>query len=174
MFFDDWSQVGRAALLTVLVYLAMLTVIRAAGSRAISKMSAHDMVVTVALGSLVATIPLQSSVTLVRGVVILAMFLALQRLLKYLNRRWPLADAVIRGEPTLVVYDGRVLDERTRALHLTDGDVRAAVRGAGLVSLDQAFAVVLELDGSWSVIRRTDARDQSALEGLQLPDGAGR
>ena len=170
MFFDGWSDVGRAVLLTVLVYLAMLAVIRAAGSRAISKMSAHDMVVTVALGSLVATIPLQSSVTLTRGVVILATFLALQRALKAANRRWPHAGTVIRGDPTLVLYDGRVIDERTRALHLTDNDVRAAVRSAGLASLDQALAVVLEIDGSWSVIRRTDARDHSALEGLSLPD----
>ena len=169
MFFDGWPQLGRAALLTVLVYLAMLTVIRAAGSRAISKMSAHDMVVTVALGSLIATIPLQTSVTLARGVVILAVFLALQRVLKYMNRRWPVAGAVIRGSPALVVYEGRILDERTRALHLTDGDVRAAVRGAGLVSLDQAHAVVLELDGTWSVIRRAEAADHSALEGLDVP-----
>lgn len=169
MLFDDWPQLGRAALLTVLVYLAMLLVIRAAGSRAISKMSAHDMVVTVALGSIIATIPLQSSVTLARGVVILAMFLALQRALKYMNRRWPVASAVIRGNPTLVVYDGRILDDRARALHLTEADVRAAIRGAGLVSLDQAHAVVLELDGSWSVIRHADAKDHSALEGLDVP-----
>lgn len=172
MFFDDWSHVGRAALLTVLAYLAMLVVIRVAGARAISKMSAHDLIVTVALGSLVATIPLQSSVSLVRGVVILATFLALQRALKYVNRRWRGAGAVIRGDPTLVVYDGRLIAERARALHVTENDVRAAVRGAGLVSIDQAFAVVLELDGSWSVIGRTDARDHSALDGLELPDAS--
>ena len=172
MFFDDWSSLGRAALLTVLTYVAMLMVLRVAGPRAISKLSAHDLIVTVALGSLVATIPLQSSVTLARGVVIIAMFLALQRIVKFLNRRWPMVRAVTRSDPTLVVYDGRMLEDRARAAHLPPGDIRAAVRSAGLVSLQQAFAVVLEIDGSLSVIRRAEATDHSALEGLDVPVSA--
>ena len=172
MFFDDWPSVGRAALLTVLTYLAMLGVLRAAGPRAISKLSAHDLIVTVALGSLVASIPLQSSVTFVRGVMIIAMFLALQRIVKFLNRRSPLARTLTRSEPTLVVYDGRMLEDRAHAAHLPASDIRAAVRSAGLVSLEQAFAVVLEIDGSLSVVRRADARDHSALEGLELPSSA--
>ena len=169
MFFDDWSQIGRAALLTALVYLAVLAVLRAAGSRAIAKMSAHDLMVTVALGSLLATIPLQSSVSFAHGLIIIAAFLALQRALNWLHVRWPRAGEVIRGDPTLVLYEGRFLRDRMRASHVAVEDVRAAVRNAGLASLQQVHAVVLEIDGSWSVIQRGETGDGSALEGLDLP-----
>lgn len=169
MFFDDWSQIGRAALLTALVYFAVLAMLRAVGSRALAKMSAHGLVVTVALGSLLATIPLQSSVSLVHGTVIIALFLALQRTLNWLNVRWPHVGEVIRGEPTLVLYEGRMIRDRMLASHVSAEDVRAAVRNAGLASLQQVHAVVLEIDGSWSVIERGETGDGSALAGLDLP-----
>jgi uncharacterized membrane protein YcaP (DUF421 family) len=45
-------------------------------------------------------------------------------------------------------------------------EVQAAVRSAGLGSLRDAHAVLLEADGEWSVVSRSKAGDLSALNDL--------
>ncbi len=55
MFFNDF---GRVALMAGLAYLALVGLVRASGKRTLAKMNAFDLVVTVALGSCLATIVL--------------------------------------------------------------------------------------------------------------------
>ena len=59
------------------------------------------------------------------------------------------------------------------ASRVTQDEVRAAVRAAGLASLGEAEAVVLETDGSFSVIRRGEGSSRSSLDGVRGPRGDG-
>jgi uncharacterized membrane protein YcaP (DUF421 family) len=56
---------------------------------------------------------------------------------------------------------------------VVEEEIRAAVRGQGLASLDQAEAVVLETDGSFAVVKRGDDEPPSALAGLLPGDDGG-
>jgi uncharacterized membrane protein YcaP (DUF421 family) len=67
------------------------------------------------------------------------------------------------------VWQGELLDERLQHFHVTEEEIRAAVRRAGLASLREALAVVLENDGQWSVVAQRDGSDLSAFEGLDVP-----
>ncbi len=66
-FFDSWSAMGRTVVVGVLAYLALVLLLRVSGKRTLSKMNAFDLVVTVALGSTLATVLLSTSVALARG-----------------------------------------------------------------------------------------------------------
>lgn len=168
-FFESWSDLGRLLVIAAIVYVALLAGLRVTGSRALAKMSAYDLVVTIALGSLVATVILQDSVAVVSGVGAIGALLVLQRLTAWIVTRWPGARRIVKGDPTLVLYEGRILEDRLQRVKITEMEVRAAVRAAGMLSMSEAVAVVLENDGSWSVMGRSDAPDRSALEGLDLP-----
>jgi hypothetical protein len=63
----------------------------------------------------------------------------------------------------------QLLLDRIQDLKLREEEIHAAVRAAGLGSLHEAQAVVLETDGEWSVIARADAGDLSAFKDLDLP-----
>jgi purine-cytosine permease-like protein len=62
VFFDSWSAIGKTAVIGVLAYAALVATLRISGKRTLSKMSAFDLVVTVALGSTLSTIMLDSNV----------------------------------------------------------------------------------------------------------------
>jgi uncharacterized membrane protein YcaP (DUF421 family) len=49
--FDDWTGVARVLVFAPLAYAALVAVLRISGKRTLAKMSAFDLVVTVALGS---------------------------------------------------------------------------------------------------------------------------
>jgi uncharacterized membrane protein YcaP (DUF421 family) len=62
---------------------------------------------------------------------------------------------LIKATPVLLYYDGQLLEATLRRERVPRREVEAAARQDGLVSLNQVFAVVLETDGSITVIRKT-------------------
>ena len=62
-----------------------------------------------------------------------------------------------------MLRDGRPLHEALRRQRLTESELRQGVRAAGVGGLDQVALVVLETDGTLSVLTRRQLGDGSAL-----------
>ena len=78
MWFDSWSDVLRTLLLGGAAYVTLVLVLRVSGRRTLSQLNAFDFVVTVALGSTLATILLSSDVAWAEGATALILLAALQ------------------------------------------------------------------------------------------------
>ena len=68
MFFDSWAGLLRVLVVGTLAYAALVLLLRVTGKRTLSKMNAFDLIVTVALGSTLATVLLSKDVALAEGV----------------------------------------------------------------------------------------------------------
>ncbi|HYH19859.1 MAG TPA: YetF domain-containing protein [Azospirillum sp.] len=155
MFFDAWSGVARVLIVGTLAYAALILLLRVSGKRTLTKLNAFDLVVTVALGSTLATVLLSKSVPLAEGVTALALLVALQYVITWLSVRSPRFQAMIKDEPTLIVRHGRFLESALKAQRMTREEVLAAMRASGVPDIETVAAVVLETDGSVSIL--TDA-----------------
>jgi uncharacterized membrane protein YcaP (DUF421 family) len=149
-----------------LAYAALVAILRLSGKRTLSKLNAFDLVVTVALGSTLATILLAEDVALVEGVVALALLVGLQFAITWSSVRWPVVGRLVKAEPALLAYRGRLLPDTLRRERVTNDEVRAAVRAEGVESLDGVEAVVIETDGSLTVVRRA-VGEATALAGVR-------
>jgi uncharacterized membrane protein YcaP (DUF421 family) len=152
MFFDSWSSLGHTALTGLAAYALLLLFLRISGKRTLAKMSAFDLVVTVALGSTLATVLLSKSVALAEGVLALALLILLQYAIAWSSVRSPRFQALIKAEPTLLLHQGRLLEGAMKAERITREEILAAVRASGTARLDAVAAVVLETDGTLSVV----------------------
>ena len=156
-------NLARTAILSVLAYAALVLSLRVSGKRTLSKLSAYDLVVTVALGSSLATILLSKDTSLLQGVLGFGLLIVLQYVVAWLSTRSDRVASLVKASPTMVAYRGRVLDDAMRRERLTKAELYAAVRNAGLQRWEQADAIVLESDGSLSVLHG-DADELSALQ----------
>lgn len=154
MLFDSWSSVLRILIVGTLAYGALVVLLRASGKRTLAKLNAFDLVVTVALGSTLATVLLNKSVALVDGITAFALLAGLQYLVAFLAVRSRGFDAMVKSEPTMLLHQGRLLDGAMRDQRVTAEEVRSALRASGLAQPEDALAVVLETDGSLSVVPR--------------------
>lgn len=169
MWFDTWSDVLRVVLVGPASYLALVVVLRTSGKRTLAKLSAFDLVVTVALGSTLATIFLSADVSWVEGAAALAMLAVLQFLVAAFTSRFPGSRSVLTSEPTLLLEDGQMHKSALLSQRLTEAEVRQAIRSSGVGDVTSVAAVVLEGDGSLSVITRQSLGDGSAL--TDVPQG---
>jgi uncharacterized membrane protein YcaP (DUF421 family) len=155
MFFNDWYGLLRVIIVGTATYAALIIMLRVSGKRTLSKMNAFDLVVTVALGSTFATVLLNNSMPLAEGVVALALLVCLQFLITWLSVRSEVVRSLVKGEPTLLVRDGIYLREAMRRQRVTQDEIEAAMRDHGTSNVSEVKSVVLETDGSLTVVTQT-------------------
>lgn len=167
-FFNGWNPVLRTLVVGVCAYVALIIILRISGKRTLSKMNAFDLVVTVALGSTLATILLSKDVALAQGVLGLALLIGLQYAVAWLNTRSRWFGRMVKSEPRLLLYRGEMLEDALRDERVVPAEVRSAVRAAGGGAVERVQAVVLETDGTFSVIESSDPEsDLTALRGVR-------
>lgn len=163
MFFDDWFGLVRVVIAGIFAYLALIVWLRLSGKRTLSKWNAFDLVVTISLGSTLATATLSKDVALFEAVLAFALLIALQFIITWLSIRSSLVRRLIKSEPTLLLDQGQFIYEALKSQRVTEAEVRAAIRSVGVAALEGVEAVVLETNGSFSVIKQTESSSRSAL-----------
>ncbi|WP_369162349.1 DUF421 domain-containing protein [Streptomyces sp. R02] len=76
---------------------------------------------------------------------------------------------LIKAEPTLLLSDGRLLSDAMARQRVTESEVRQAIRSQGIGAVEDVTAVVLETDGSFSVLSRSQTGSGSSLQNIRQP-----
>lgn len=159
MFFDGWHDLARVLVVGTLAYGGLVFLLRVTGKRTLSKMNAFDLVVTVALGSTLATVLLNADVSLSEGMLAFVLLCLLQYAVAWLSVRSERFQSFIKSEPRLLYHGGAFLPDALLDERVTRAEVLAAVRSQGHGALDEVGSVILETDGSFSVISAGPGED---------------
>ena len=71
--------------------------------------------------------------------------------------------ALIKAEPTLLLSYGEYCTAALKSQRVTKSEIRAAIRGAGILAIEDIAVVVLETDGSFSVMAHSNSGSKTAL-----------
>jgi len=153
---EKWFTASPTSLIAICIsavgiYVAVILFTRLAGKRSFSKMSSFDFAMTVAVGSIIATTILSSSVSLLQGVVGLAAVYILQILAAF-ARRLEFFHKLIDNQPLLLMDGAKILEENLKKAHVTEADLRSKLREANVLQLSQIKAVIFETTGDISVL----------------------
>jgi len=153
-FLNDLSFPLRAVVLAACGYLILLVMLRLSGKRTLTKMNVFDFVFVVAMGSTLAGTILSHNVSLAEGMSALAALIFVQVVLSWVITKSSTLESFINGDPVLIFVQGKYLDRAMKQQRVTDEEIRSAVRQSGLRSMEDVEAVVIETDGTLSVIER--------------------
>lgn len=155
MFEITWDSFIRIVTVGVLAYIGLMVFLRTSGKRTLTKLNAFDLVVTVALGSTLATVLMDSSISLWEGLTAFAVLIVLQYLITFTAVRSSWFNDLIKSEPRLLFLEGEFLKQAMRKERVKDIEIMQAIRNSGEGDLQNIKAVILETDGSMSVISNT-------------------
>ena len=148
----------------LVIYVWVIAATRLAGLRSLATMSAFDFAMTVAIGSIIASTALGTA-PLAAGLLAVALLYAAQVTVSRLRRSTGV-EQLVDNTPLLLMADGEVLDEHLASARLTRDDLRARLRGAGVVRSEDVRAVVLETTGEVSVLHGEGPLDHRLLDGV--------
>ncbi|MGF1488327.1 MAG: DUF421 domain-containing protein [Prochloraceae cyanobacterium] len=160
---NSWSSVIHTVVVGSLGYLAVVILLRVSGKRTLSKWNSFDFVVTIAFGSILASLLLSTNTSLVQGVVGFGVLVFWQFLVTRLSHRYNSVENLIKTQPRLLLYKGQLQTKALKQERVTEEEIRMALRSEGIASIEEVDAIVLETNGSFSVIKDISTTPASAL-----------
>jgi uncharacterized membrane protein YcaP (DUF421 family) len=166
IFFDSWDSLLRTFIIGILAYFTMVFLLRISEKRTLSKMNAFDFIVTVALGSTLAAVIITRDVALADGALAFAILIFMQYIITWLSYRSKTITSLIKSDPVLLFYRGDFIENKMKKERVTKEEIFAALREQGISGTEKAEAVIIETDGSLSVIKKSENNSKSTLENV--------
>lgn len=154
-------------LIGIVAYVYVILILRITGKRTLSKFNAFDFIVTIALGSTLATILVSDSVSLWEGGAALTLLILLQLAITWLSVRFQPVLKFIKSQPTLLFFHGEFNHDAMKKSRVAQSELLAAMREHGAGSVGEVQAVVLETDGTLSVLQKASFGPGTTLENVQ-------
>lgn len=147
---------GTIFLRTIIIYTFVLIAIRLMGKREIGQLQPYELVVTIMIAD-VASLPMQNvSIPLVQGIVPILGLLFAQIVASVLGFKSKLIHKYISGKPSILVANGRIIEENMKKQKYTMEGLLEQIRVCGYPSLLDLDYVILETSGQISVIPKAE------------------
>jgi uncharacterized membrane protein YcaP (DUF421 family) len=168
---------------TILLYSAVLLLMRIMGKREVGKLSLFDLVVAIMIAEL-AAIPMEdTSVPLHHGLLPITILVLLEIGLSIVTLKSQKARRIIEGTPSIIIEQGKIMEEQMRRMRYNIDDMITQMRDKGTFNIDDVEYAILETNGKLSIIPKAAKRPvtpedlgmQPSYEGLPIPlvvDGA--
>lgn len=145
-----WELVARA----LIVYLFVLAMVRFSGKRTIGQFTPFDLLMVVLVSEGASNALSGGDESLFGGMIIVSALFAANALTNRLSLRSTRFRKLVEGEAVIVGRDGRILQDRLLAQHVSEGDLFQALREADCDLEDMRFAL-LESDGKFSILKNS-------------------
>ncbi len=139
------------------IYFIILIGIRCTGKREIGQMSPFDLVLLLLISNAVQNAMLGPDVSLVGGIVAACTLFLWNAVIARLTFMVPRFRHLIEGSPTLLIHNGKILENNLKKEGLTHEIIEEALREHGVDSTRDVKVGILEVDGSVSIVRVSDA-----------------
>lgn len=149
MHLPEWLDVAARS---AVVYLSLLLALRLAGKRHAGQLSPHDFVLILLVSNGVQNAMVGTSTSLEGGLAAAGTLIGLNVVITRFvlhKERWV---RLVAGQPTLLIHNGRVLQEHLDREGILLDELLAQIRGHGFEGPEQVKSAVQECDGSISVI----------------------
>ena len=158
---------------TLIVYFALLLTMRLMGKRQLGEMELSEFV-TAALIADLAAHPLQDmGIPLLNGLVPILVLFCCEVLIAGLSLRHIRLRSLIFGKPSLLIRQGRILQQEMEKNRFTPNELMQELRSQGVLDIDSIAYGVLETNGRLNVILAAQKQPVTAEQMSLSPEEPG-
>jgi uncharacterized membrane protein YcaP (DUF421 family) len=141
---------------TAVVYAVILIGIRLTGKREVGQMTPFDLALLLLISNAVQNAMTGPDTSVIGGVIAAVTLLVLNAGVTRIVWKYRKARKVIEGSPTLLVRNGKIIEEHLAKERITPESLSQALREHGVATLSDVSLAVLEIDGSMSILKKDD------------------
>jgi len=160
-----------AFLRTVILYFILMAGLRLMGKRQIGELEPSELVLTLIISDL-AAVPMQDfGIPLVNGLFPIVTLLCLSMLLSFFSLKSIRFRALVCGHPTVIIRDGKVLQQNMARNRFTVDELFEQLRSQGYSDLSAVKYAILETSGQVSILPYTKSAPVTPeTMNLEVPD----
>lgn len=154
---------------TLILYAVVIAALRIMGKRQIGELQPSELVVAIMISDL-ATVPMESvDIPLLSGILPVLTLIMAEVITSYISLKSKLVRKFIIGQPSVVIYDGKINEQELERLRFNLDDLLEELRLNGCHDISDVAVAVIETSGKLSVIPRDNARPVT-VEDMQLTE----
>ncbi|MDE7054241.1 MAG: DUF421 domain-containing protein [Oscillospiraceae bacterium] len=156
---------------TLILYFILMLGLRLMGKRQIGELEPSELVLTLIISDL-AAVPMQDfGIPLVNGLFPIITLLCVSMLLSFFSLKSIRFRALVCGRPTVIIRDGKVLQQNMARNRFTVDELLEQLRSQGYSDISAVKYAVLETSGQVSVLPYTkDSPATPKVLGLDVQD----
>lgn len=158
---DETATWAEKILRPMIVYVALIFLLRVFGKRELGQLNPFDLVVILSLSNTVQNAIIGQDNSLVGGIVGAAALLGVNYSVALFKYKSPKVESFIEGKPLTVIENSQVNEKAVRSEMLTKEDLDTIAHREGLDSADDIEKCVLDPNGSFLVAGNTRTSEEN-------------
>lgn len=143
----------------VILYIVVLIVMRLMGKREIGQLQPFELAIAIMIADL-ASIPMSElGIPITNGIIPILALLVMYMVISLLNMRSVNFRKVISGQPSLLIYRGKIDEKVLKRERITINELQERLRGENVFSLSDVEYAILETNGEVTVIQKPEKRN---------------
>ncbi len=156
---------------TLILYLSVITSLRIMGKRQLGELQPSELVVAIMISDL-ASVPMQDiDIPILTGIIPVLTLIMAEVLLSYLALKFKWARKVITGQPSIVIYNGKIIESELRKLRFNLDDLISELRFNGSADIRDVEVAIVETSGKLSIIEKKKSGGDGAVPYMVISDG---
>lgn len=151
---------GEILFRTATSFVALLVLTRLLGKKQVGHLTFFNYVTGITFGSTTAEIIVNRQITLLQGISSLVLWSLLAFSVALIGLRSVKAREILDGQPTILVKQGKILEEALAKQHLNIDDLSMLLRNKDVFSPEDVEFAILEPDGKLSVLKKKNCCQQ--------------
>ncbi|MCY6483359.1 DUF421 domain-containing protein [Clostridium aestuarii] len=140
----------------IISFFTLLIFARVLGKQQISQLTFFDYIVGITIGGIAANLTTNLTSSAWSHWVGLLVWSCLAITLQFISLKWRKASEYINGKPTILIMNGKILEESMKKVRYTLGDLLEELRDKDIFDLREVAFAVLEKDGKLSVLKKSE------------------
>lgn len=140
----------------VLVYAGLLLAFRFLSKRDLTQNTTFDLLIVLLLSNIVQNAMIGQDNSVLGALAGALTLVLLSTALNRVSAKSMKARHLLEGQPILLVYNGCTLDDNLTKYAVSRADLNAGLRGENMITLGDVRYAFLELDGTISVIKKSE------------------
>ncbi|RII34879.1 DUF421 domain-containing protein [Clostridium chromiireducens] len=141
---------------SIIAFFSLLIFAKILGKQQISQLTFFDYALGITIGSIAATLTTDLSSRAWPHFVGLLTWCLLGYLMEYVTEKWRYAAKYIEGEPTIVIMNGKIMENALKKMKYTAADLMGLLRVKDVFDLSQVDFAIIEPNGQLSVLRKPE------------------
>lgn len=152
---------------TVILYALVFIVMRLMGKRQIGELQPFELAVALMISALAAVSMEDISIPLINSIIPIILIMSMQIIVSIISLKFKKTRPVICGKPSVVIKNGRIVQQELKNLRINLHDLLEQLRIAGYFNIADVEFAIMETNGNISVLPKSQKRPVTA-EDLNL------
>lgn len=140
----------------IISFFSLLIFARLLGKEQISQLTFFDYILGITIGSIASEVTVDLSSRAWPHWVGLITWAALAYLMEIISLKWRYAAKYIEGEPTVVIMNGKIMENALKKMKFRVSDILELIRNQGVFDLNEVDFAIIESNGKISLLKKPE------------------